>query len=112
MRIDSNVKLLYDNVQGYIEGSTPCGILLYNITLADSNLLLDQKRGKILDWLSQIEYMKHHQKAKEGLLDNTGQWLFNREQYREWRSSSASGILWLRGIRKMPCVFTVGKSKS
>jgi hypothetical protein len=59
------------------------------------------KRNKILKWISTIEYKKHHQNAKEGLLEGSGKWLLSKKEFREWRSSSASGILWLHGIRKL-----------
>lgn len=56
---------------------------------------------KILEWLSKIEYIKHHQHALEGMLEDTGQWLLNSWQFREWRTVTKSGILWLHGIRKV-----------
>ncbi|KAF8253214.1 hypothetical protein K440DRAFT_657719 [Wilcoxina mikolae CBS 423.85] len=43
----------------------------------------------------------HHQNAKRGLLENTGQWLLEKKEFQEWRSSSASSILWLHGIRSI-----------
>lgn len=47
-----------------------------------------------------IEYKKHHATAKETILDKTGQWLLNKNEFRNWRSSKASSILWLHGIRR------------
>jgi hypothetical protein len=40
--------------------------------------------------------------AKSGLLKNTGEWLLKNEAFRDWRSSSSSGIFWLHGIRELP----------
>jgi len=60
-----------------------------------------QRRSEILKWITTIEYKKHHQNAKEGLLEDTGQWLFCKEEFVKWRASSASTILWLHGIREL-----------
>ena len=76
-----------------------------DIALAYLGLSLVKRRGEILRWLSQIEYEKHHKQAKSGLLDNTGEWLLEAEEFRHWRSSSSSGILWLRGLGKLPGCF-------
>lgn len=62
--------------------------------------LLDTERTKILQWLSEVEYQKHHWNAKEGRIDRTGEWLLRRQEFQEWQVSSVSTILWLHGIRK------------
>ncbi|KAI5839121.1 hypothetical protein DFP73DRAFT_599118 [Morchella snyderi] len=75
--IDSTIMLFHDEFRAYIDG---------------------QRKDEVLKWLSTIEFIKHHQTAREGLLENTGRWLLEREQFRQWRSSGTSGILWLHGI--------------
>ena len=80
--------------------SFPSAILF--VALAYLSLSLVKKRGEILRWLSHVEYEKHHKQAKSGLLENTGEWLLEAGKFRDWRSSSASGILWLRGRGKLP----------
>lgn len=34
------------------------------------------------------------------MLEGTGQWLLRKAEFRKWRSSHFSSILWLHGIRK------------
>lgn len=53
-----------------------------------------------MQWVCDARYIEHHNQAKKGLLDRTGQWLIDRPEFRNWQNSSASGILWLRGMRK------------
>ncbi|KAA8894567.1 hypothetical protein FN846DRAFT_999693 [Sphaerosporella brunnea] len=55
-------------------------------------------RLNILEWISTIPYLSHHQQISEKRLKDTGQWLLERNEYREWRSSSSSKLLLLRGI--------------
>ena len=63
------------------------------------------KRSEILEWISNIPYTSHHKRIAEGRLRGTGGWLLEREEYRTWRSSSASKLLLLRGIRMSSCTF-------
>ena len=63
--------------------------------------LQEEKRSKILQWLSTIEYAKHHNNNKEGLLEDTGLWLIRGERFRDWQNSTASSFLWLRGDSKL-----------
>lgn len=96
---------MYDELNGHLQGSSPPQ---FPIAACEANFVAE-KRIKILKWLSQVEYEKHHRNAMEDLLENTGQWLLEKKQYKEWRSSSASGILWLHGIRmSIPYMFIDG----
>lgn len=63
--------------------------------------MADAERTEILKWLSKVEYAKHHLNASEGRVEGTGEWLFGKKKFLDWRKSSASTILWLRGIRKI-----------
>lgn len=74
--------------------------LVTSPSLTDNTLFLEQKKGQILRWLSEIEYIKHHRNALEGILQDTGQWLLDKKEFREWRSNNISSIFWLHGIRK------------
>ncbi|RPB22322.1 hypothetical protein L211DRAFT_769603, partial [Terfezia boudieri ATCC MYA-4762] len=56
------------------------------------------RKSKILQWISNIPYTEHHARISEGRLKGTGDWLFEREEYRNWRAISASKLLLLRGI--------------
>ena len=72
----------------------------------------EAERVTILSWFSVISYQGHHDLASEGRVAGTGQWLFQREEFRHWQESEKSEILWLHGIRKssyivpssIPCV--------
>ena len=63
------------------------------------------KRSEILEWISNVPYTSHHKLIGERRLKGTGEWIFEREEYRTWRSSSASKLLLLRGIRKSSRAF-------
>lgn len=64
---------------------------------------LEEKRQKILQWLSTIEYVKHHENNKEGLLEDSGNWLLAGDKFQDWQNSTTSefNFLWLRGDRKL-----------
>lgn len=61
--------------------------------------LSQEKRRRILTWISGIEYARLHYTARENRLEGTGQWVLAHEKYLEWKRSTASMILWLRGVR-------------
>ena len=96
MRLDSNVARLCQQVEGI---QTP----LYGDPgeLRANPSLVEEKRGKILQWLSTIEYVKHHENNKEGLLEDTGNWLLTGGKFDDWQKSTASSFLWLRGDRML-----------
>lgn len=49
-------------------------------------------------WLSPCEYESHHLDQGEGILENTGTWLFDMNtQFQNWQSSKGSSVLWVRG---------------
>ena len=60
----------------------------------------NSERREILRWISGIPYEENHNFACQGRTCGTGKWLLRHKQYHEWRSSSASMILWLHGDRK------------
>jgi hypothetical protein len=60
-----------------------------------------QRRREILNWISTIAYEDNHKATSSDLLEDTGGWLRNKPEFQEWQASSASGILWLRGKRKL-----------
>lgn len=101
-RIDLNVQQFL----AHVEGTSPRS----GVNRADPNLSSVEKRRKILDWVSTTEYEKHHQQANENMLDNTGRWLLDEPRFCARQCSSASGIPWLHGIRKLflaPTLLTV-----
>lgn len=60
--------------------------------------LSDVKRTQILHWLSPIPYTQHHNQARREVLAGTGHWFMNDERLLNWRRSSCSSIMWLRGL--------------
>lgn len=67
---------------------------------ATFDILNSNKQSDILRWISSIPYEDNHKTACKGRTEGTGEWLLNHEQYRDWRGSSASMILWLHGFRQ------------
>lgn len=103
-RIDRNLELMSGKLHDHIDGTGPpssprsCNLF---------HRILGEKRRNILRWISTSEDEKHHRQANENMLENTGQWLLNKPQFREWQCASASGILWLHGIRKLSCALNL-----
>ena len=58
----------------------------------------EDKRNKILQWISPIPYIEHHNQAKRDVLAGTGAWFLKDEKVLRWLSSSSSSIMWLHGI--------------
>ena len=56
------------------------------------------ERNEILQWISAIPYIQHHNQAKRDVLAGTGAWFLNDEKVLRWLSSSSSSIMWLHGI--------------
>ena len=57
---------------------------------------IGEERTKKLLWLSDVPYPTNHRKAREGLGDESGLWLFEKQEFIDWKksqSSSASALL-------------------
>ena len=65
----------------------------------------ENERITILQWFSDIPYRGHHDLAREGRVAGTGQWLFQRKEFKHWQQSEESEILWLHGIRKSQLIY-------
>ncbi|KAL9084821.1 MAG: hypothetical protein Q9165_007889 [Trypethelium subeluteriae] len=59
--------------------------------------LESEKRAKICDWLSKIDYYSHHREMKSRVLKETGNWFLDRREFKNWIEDSNSSLLWLRG---------------
>jgi hypothetical protein len=62
-----------------------------------------QVNSEALAWLSDIPVYDHHKFAKEGRTPNTGQWVFKKREFKQWRNTRESALLWIHGIRKLKC---------
>ena len=60
-------------------------------------VIIVKEREDILDWISNIDHRGHHKSILERLMQGTGEWLLDKEQFVQWHSSSSSSLLWLRG---------------
>ncbi|PGH03220.1 hypothetical protein AJ79_07415 [Helicocarpus griseus UAMH5409] len=57
----------------------------------------NERREKISQWLSAVSYADQHAAIKSTRLDGTGLWLLNHPDFRDWRDTHGSEILWLHG---------------
>ena len=96
-RVVLGLQACYQSVQGI-----PLLILGHaQWVIVIDEMLADQTRESVLNWITNNEYEAPHNLALQGLLEDTGKWFFDRTEYKKWRSASASSILWLHGIRKL-----------
>ncbi|GAW15650.1 hypothetical protein ANO14919_050690 [Xylariales sp. No.14919] len=61
------------------------------------NRIDSEDRIRMLEWISNIPYGKHHNRVKEARSADTCQWLLRHHKFREWEEASSSTILWLQG---------------
>ncbi|KAI4211489.1 MAG: hypothetical protein LQ351_005791, partial [Letrouitia transgressa] len=59
--------------------------------------LESEKRKAICDWISKTAYYSYHREMKEKVLSETGQWLLERNEFRDWIGRDQSSLLWLKG---------------
>jgi SpoVK/Ycf46/Vps4 family AAA+-type ATPase len=62
------------------------------------NQAVIQKREEVLIWLSTFEYQKKHTDVCARRLADTGQWLLEREEFRNWLDPQSNNVLWCHGI--------------
>jgi len=58
----------------------------------------DREREHFLDWIAVLDYEARYEELKTSRMKATGLWLLEDDNYREWRNSNSSSILWLSGI--------------
>ncbi|OQD98394.1 hypothetical protein PENSOL_c009G01438 [Penicillium solitum] len=52
---------------------------------------------ELLEWISPIQYGKHHTISAESRTHGTCEWLLQDEEFSEWRDYQSSAVLWLQG---------------
>ncbi|THY87126.1 hypothetical protein D6C92_08177 [Aureobasidium pullulans] len=57
----------------------------------------NERKTRILSWLSRVPYRKHHAALFSDIVQESGQWLVSHPKYVDWKVSSSSQILWLNG---------------
>ncbi|KAI0817325.1 hypothetical protein GGR55DRAFT_12746 [Xylaria sp. FL0064] len=64
-------------------------------------IVLDQiderERIEMLEWISPVQYGKHHKRVEEARTSGTCEWLLQHKRFREWDDADSSVILWLQG---------------
>jgi hypothetical protein len=63
-------------------------------------VLLDNHEAEILSWISKTPYEKYYKTARDGLLVDSGRWLFEKADFEKWRQFDESRMFWLSGKRK------------
>jgi hypothetical protein len=67
---------------------------------------VEREREELLQWLSAVSYQKHHKSKRNEYLEGSCGWLLSSREFVEWKKSSISSILWLRGTgRSEVCDF-------
>ncbi|KAF8426195.1 hypothetical protein EV426DRAFT_592825 [Tirmania nivea] len=63
------------------------------------NDLQEKKRNDLLTWISTCPYKRHHDDILGGqqIMQNTGQWLFETDDFLDWIKEPGSSIFWLNG---------------
>lgn len=57
----------------------------------------DSQRIKILEWISSVQFGKHHDNVKFQRTPNTGDWLLQHDDFRAWEDRRDSALFWLQG---------------
>ncbi|PYH88765.1 hypothetical protein BO71DRAFT_127059 [Aspergillus ellipticus CBS 707.79] len=84
---------IFENVQ-LKEPIAQVGCQLQQVLDIVTNLE-EKKYSDVLEWVSPIRYLDHHNMIKP--MDGTGQWLLEDPECVDWRQSQHSGLFWLRG---------------
>ena len=64
---------------------------IYRDTVVNPNV------KRISDWLSTIRHDQHHAAAQKDILQSSGRWLLEHSDFREWKESAQSSVLWMHG---------------
>ncbi|KAN0098289.1 hypothetical protein V8E51_013952 [Hyaloscypha variabilis] len=91
VRLSENLQALVVGLRGLTHDSK------FNIDKICQELEFD-RRSKILDWISPIEYETTHTLKEKTAMDGTGQWIFINPDYETWRTSNHSMLFWLHGF--------------
>ena len=68
--------------------------------IAEANIVTAEKRMRLLAQLFSVDYEYHHRRHQSKRHKNTGQWLVETSEFKDWVSSDKSCSLWCTGIRK------------
>lgn len=95
-------KVLNDEVHGHLSTllqhteSESAITMFLQLFLTASGL----KHKEFRNWISPIPYSKHHDNIRKDRIQESGLWIFEQKEYVEWKQSTTSSLLWLRGMRE------------
>ncbi|KAI5839408.1 hypothetical protein DFP73DRAFT_634605 [Morchella snyderi] len=90
--LKDTVEKLYEDVEGEAmrHALSPIGVLSHM-------WITGKRRLDILQWISDVPFGDHHTFNSQRRQEDTGHWLLENKSFLEWRNSSDSSILWMRG---------------
>ncbi|GLA91874.1 hypothetical protein AtubIFM57143_006527 [Aspergillus tubingensis] len=71
--------------------------------------LKDREAREILEWVSTVKYRAHHNNVRNNRTLGTGEWLLQKDAFRDWEESNSSAVLWLRGSPGVGKTFLTSK---
>ena len=86
-------------LHGLLELAEPVLRVDENIKTVLQQLEMDEIT-RILQWISPIEFRRHHDTVRELRTKNTCDWLLQRPKFGQWASATTPMTLWLQGFRK------------
>jgi hypothetical protein len=67
--------------------------------LSQFRTMLEHQEQQALGlWLSPTNHREDHLRVHSGVLPGTGEWLLQRDEYRQWNQTSSPTALWIHGI--------------
>ena len=71
------------------------------------DIMMKNKSMELLEWISPVLYMMNHISVQSQRTADTGGWLLQNGNFREWEESSSSCVLWLYGPRTFSLSLTI-----
>ena len=75
-----------------------------------ADIFVDTKQLEVLTWVSTIPYQQKHRSVQNGLLEGSGSWLLNNDDFKQWKTSQWKAspeetspektLFWLHGPRE------------
>ena len=69
-----------------------------------ANSEIDERRRKVLEWLSPHDFDETHERYFNKRFQSTGQWLLDDPRFISWRDEAQSSLLWCYGARKLQII--------
>ena len=66
-----------------------------------------EKRNKILDWISSVDFSSRHKAVSNERVENSGTWFLRSDAYKNWLNGTASNVLCCQGMRKL-LIYCIG----